>query len=641
MSHEYKIHHLTSQLLQLLQLQHLSPDSYNDILLRHTTPYVTTQVSSQNAIKKIVERTTKREEFLDRYSSLKIKQPRELDALVYVLSKLAEEPRLCEFIRQRRPPPSTRVPVQVTNLEQLDIPVGVVAPALPKEGEVLSSKQLETLKGQLAIFTTKMEEADKKKKRHKDVIRGQYPPLPSWLSSRPFFTYDYVKPQTTPTGKVPIGTLPLPAQQQAIIDDLLYLMQGSSGRYITACELPEDGKRSFTVDKTLDISLQTLVLRMLPLCVHYSMVARFVETHAKFVHGMINQALSASMRGLLREYLLIVVQLEHQFNVGELTLQKMWYYIQPCMRTMEVLARVATTINKARHCRGGRTLTLLNSMTSGMMGDPKSQEVVLHLTKSSAAPFFDMLSLWLQRGEVNDPYDEFMIFENQEITIGSLHEEYNDYFWERRYMVSQENTPVFLEPLAEKILHTGKFLNVVRNCGKQLKVPEESPNLVYTLKDKYYLELIQKAYSHSSKQLLQLMMKEYDLLQFLRSIKHYFLLDQGDLFVHFMDMAYDELQKPIGLILISRLESLMELALRTSVSDSDPYKDNLRVILEPYNLKMFLRHVISVRPEQPEEGVSPPLVSRPASSTALPGEKWEEPIMGTIGGHPIIYSCTM
>ena len=610
-----------AQLLQLLQLQHLSPDSYNDTLLRHTTPYVTTQVSSQNAIKKITEHTSRKEEFLERYSGLKIKQPRELDALVYVLSKLAEEPRLCEFIRQRRPPPTSRVPVQVTNIQQLDIPRGVVVPELPKEGEVLSSKQLETLKGQLAIFANKMEEADKKKKQRKDVIKGQFPYLPSWLTSRPYLTMDYVKPALlAPSGKIPIGTLPLHAQQQAVIDDLLYLMQGSSGRYITANQLPEDSKRSFNVDKTLDISLQALVLRIIPLCVNYSMVNRFIEEHAKFVHGTINQALSAAMRGLLREYLLIVVQLEHQFNIGELTLQKMWYYIQPCMRTMEVLARVALTVNKAHHCRRGRTLTLLNAMTSGMMGDQKSQDVVLHLTKCSSAPFFDMLSLWLQRGEVSDPYEEFMIFENKEITIGSLHEEYNDYFWERRYMVSQENTPVFLELLAEKILHTGKFLNVVRNCGKKLKIPEKSLQFVYTLKEKYYLELIEDAYSHSSKQLLQLMMEEYDLIRFLRSIKHYFLLDQGDLFVHFMDMAYEELQKPIGLILMSRLESLMELALRTSVSVTDPYKDNLRVILEPYNLKMFLHHVISVRPEQPEDGISPPLITRPASSTALPGK---------------------
>ena len=619
MSHEYKLHHLTSQILQLLQLQHLLPDSYNDTLLRHMTPYVTTQISSHNAVRKIAEHSTRREEFLQRYSSLKIKQPRELDSLVYLLSKLADDPRLCEFIRQRRPPPSVRVPVQVMDLDQLDIPSGVVVPELPKEGERLSSKQLETVKGRLETFTTKMAESDKKKKQRQDAIVGQFPPLPSWLSKRTYLTSDYtITPHMTQPGKVPLGTLPTHVQQQAIINDFLYLMQGSNGCYITAKHLGEDQKRSFALDQTLDISLQSLVRRLLPLCSNYSTVNRFIEEHAKFVHGMINQALSASMRGLIREYFLVVAQLEHQYNCGELTLQKMRYYVQPCIRTMEVLARVASTVNEARKCMGGRTLTLLNNMTASLMGDQKAQEVALYLTKSACAPFFEMLSLWLHKGEVSDPYCEFMIKENTEITKGSLHEEYNDYFWERRYTVFQENIPGFLEHAAEKILQTGKFLNVVRNCGKELELLTTSLKFEYTLKERYYMEQIEGAYSHASNQLLQVIMKEHDLIGYLRSIKHYFLLDQGDLFVHFMDMADDELQKPIGLIPMSRLESLMELALRTSVTDSDPYKDNLRVILEPYNLKMFLHHVISVKPEQLDEGISPPLVTR-TSSSALPG----------------------
>ena len=34
----------------------------------------------------------------------------------------------------------------------------------------------------------------------------------------------------------------------------------------------------------------------------------------------------------------------------------------------------------------------------------------------------------------------------------------------------------------------------------------------------------------------------------------------------------------------TRLESLLELAIRTSVVNSDPYKDNVRVELLPYDL---------------------------------------------------------
>lgn len=59
-------------------------------------------------------------------------------------------------------------------------------------------------------------------------------------------------------------------------------------------------------------------------------------------------------------------------------------------------------------------------------------------------------------------------------------------------------------------------------------------------------------------------------------MKHYFLLDQGDFIVQFMDMADEELKKNINDIMPTRLESLLELSLRTSVANNDPYNDDVR-----------------------------------------------------------------
>ena len=223
---------------------------------------------------------------------------------------------MCNFIRQRRPVTKPREPVQVIDFHQLDVPKGVAIPKLPKPGEKLSHEQLSVLKGQLATFTKKMEEEDRKKKQKKEIISGEFPYLPPWFSSHAYLTSDYTPSLTTPT-KVPLGSLPLHVQQHAIINDLLYLMQGTSGIYLSAKPLQEDQRRLFSMDHTLDVSLQTLVNRMLPICSHYSVVSRFIEEHAKFVHGTVNQALSAAMRGLVREYLVIVAQLEHQYNSGE------------------------------------------------------------------------------------------------------------------------------------------------------------------------------------------------------------------------------------------------------------------------------------------------------------------------------------
>lgn len=62
-----------------------------------------------------------------------------------------------------------------------------------------------------------------------------------------------------------------------------------------------------------------------------------------------------------------------------------------------------------------------------------------------------------------------------------------------------------------------------------------------------------------------------------RSIKHYFLMDQGDFYVHFMDLTEEELKKPVDDIVPTRLEALLELALRMSTANTDPFKDDLKV----------------------------------------------------------------
>jgi gamma-tubulin complex component 2 len=80
-----------------------------------------------------------------------------------------------------------------------------------------------------------------------------------------------------------------------------------------------------------------------------------------------------------------------------------------------------------------------------------------------------------------------------------------------------------------------------------------------------------------------------------RSLKHYFLLDQSDFMVHFMDIAEDEMQKNYKDIRISKLESLLEISLRITSANSDPFNDDLRVKLFNTDLKtMLVKHIKSL-----------------------------------------------
>jgi gamma-tubulin complex component 2 len=52
------------------------------------------------------------------------------------------------------------------------------------------------------------------------------------------------------------------------------------------------------------------------------------------------------------------------------------------------------------------------------------------------------------------------------MSLSNLSEDYNDAYWEQHYTICRERIPVFLEQVADKILNTGKYLNVIRLCGK-------------------------------------------------------------------------------------------------------------------------------------------------------------------------------
>jgi len=129
--------------------------------------------------------------------------------------------------------------------------------------------------------------------------------------------------------------------------------------------------------------------------------------------------------------------------------------------------------------------------------------------------------------------------------------------------------------------------------------------LRYTEHPEEYHGPLEKAYATASKNLLQLLIADNDLIGHLKSVKHYFLLDQGDFVVQFFDVCGDELTQNVDSVEPTRLESLLELAVRTSVVNSDPYKDNVRVELLPYDLMYQMNKILSIDTEAEGEFKGP------------------------------------
>lgn len=89
---EFRIHRDVNELLSLLRIHGGGgAEVYIDLLQKNRTPYVTTTVSAHSAKVKIAEFSRTPEDFLKKYDELKSKNTRNLDPLVYLLSKLTED----------------------------------------------------------------------------------------------------------------------------------------------------------------------------------------------------------------------------------------------------------------------------------------------------------------------------------------------------------------------------------------------------------------------------------------------------------------------------------------------------------------------------------------------------------------------
>ncbi|XP_011944234.1 PREDICTED: gamma-tubulin complex component 2 isoform X1 [Cercocebus atys] len=608
---EFRIHHDVNELLSLLRVHGGDgAEVYIDLLQKNRTPYVTTTVSAHSAKVKIAEFSRTPEDFLKKYDELKSKNTRNLDPLVYLLSKLTEDKETLLYLQQNAKEraelaaaaagssttsvnvPAAASKISMQELEELRKQLGSVA-----TGSTLQ----QVLCAWLSTGSTLQQSLELKRKMLRDKQNkknsGQHLPVfPAWVYERPALIGDFLIGAGISTDTaLPIGTLPLASQESAVVEDLLYVLVGVDGRYVTAQPLAGRQSRTFLVDPNLDLSIRELVNRILPVAASYSTVTRFIEEKSSFEYGQVNHALAAAMRTLVKEHLILVSQLEQLHRQGLLSLQKLWFYIQPAMRTMDILASLATSVDKGE-CLGGSTLSLLHDRSFSYTGDSQAQELCLYLTKAASAPYFEVLEKWIYRGIIHDPYSEFMV-EEHELRKERIQEDYNDKYWDQRYTIVQQQIPSFLQKVADKILSTGKYLNVVRECGHDVTCPV-AKEIIYTLKERAYVEQIEKAFNYASKVLLDFLMEEKELVAHLRSIKRYFLMDQGDFFVHFMDLAEEELRKPVEDITPPRLEALLELALRMSTANTDPYKDDLKIDLMPHDLITQLLRVLAIETKQ-------------------------------------------
>ncbi|KAI5358008.1 Putative gamma-tubulin complex component protein [Septoria linicola] len=466
-----------------------------------------------------------------------------------------------------------------------------------------------------------------------------------------------------------LSSLSLDAQEKAIIDDLLFVLMGFEGQYIRYVDQynPLDEKLKlagpqFRIQSGLDPSLRDLAHSMLKTATHFCAVEAFVEVQSREEMGTVNHALCAAMRKLLKDYMILIAQLEHQMLTNDgFTLHQFSLHTKPTAHMMLQLYGVAHEILKENSmldneddmddsddfenileslkegkdaqlpgkkiCKGGSVLRLLTRRLASMAGDPPARQLLTTLLRESSRPYMAMLNEWLHHGNVRDHHQEFLIKEQKSIRREGLEQDYTDEYWEKRYTLRQELVPPQLESLKDKVLLAGKYLNVVRECGGIENVTRDldaNTDLPHTFEDPRFAENVSGAYSFANQSLMKLLITTHGLPSRLRSLKHYFFLDRSDFFSYFLELTNLELRKPAKSVNIGKLQTLLETVLRQpgSVAAEDPYKEDVKVVMNDVGLTGWLMRVVNV------QGMDADATSLSAYAPAAANEKEEKEISG-------------
>lgn len=446
------------------------------------------------------------------------------------------------------------------------------------------------------------------------------PCQPAWDTERPYLTgrylFDAATNQVRPAGArppAPLESFPPQVQESLLVDDLLHAFAGLEGTWIRPKLV--DGRGGTRLEYVLasrgqlDPALLEMATRMLPLCECFSVIGRFVETRRRYEWGVVSHALAGAMRGVMQDWELMLAQLEHQARSGRLTLQALWYYVQPPIVALRLVATLAADASR-KQLRGAALLDLLHERTAMALGDASAHALVLRLLRVASEPYFAMLERWLCEGVVDDPYEEFMVQENSSIGRADLSADAGSAFWEDKFTLRRAMDPVsgapvrdatgeavmevpsFLVRAKAAVLDAGKCVNLVKSCGKNLEEPPLpiGTRLEYDEGGRCVL-LIERAHRTAAASAIALMRHEIGVSRGLKALKRYFLAAQGDLILGIMDGGEAELESRVGAVPLQQLQSIIDLAVRASSTATDPAAARLNAA---YDHRSILNMLIAI-----------------------------------------------
>ncbi|EAY13457.1 Spc97 / Spc98 family protein [Trichomonas vaginalis G3] len=344
--------------------------------------------------------------------------------------------------------------------------------------------------------------------------------LPSWLESG---EATLIGQEEEVQNDLPdLTSMPPDIEEQTIVKDLLYCLIGAEGSYIRLVD-----NQKYEIRCKIHDSISSFVEKIIPICNDFCIIRKYAEGHFAFHHGRIMHALCSALRTVTSEYQQTIAKFE---NARRLTPSLLLGNLQ---NPAEMLHALSTLILALTDKRGVPILSEIQKRLASFRGSPKIRQLFTYLFQTASVPLLDFIQKWIYMGIVDDPFDEFFITEDSNITADVLGSEYESNFWSSKYELNTSRLPHFISAAALKsILSAGKCISVLTICGLQMPNPPKL-NLEALQRE----TIIDSAFLSASLRLVSVLREKYDLLKYAKMFRSVFLCGRGDWVAKFNHLA--------------------------------------------------------------------------------------------------------
>uniref|UniRef100_A0A8C2YVQ4 Tubulin gamma complex component 3 n=1 Tax=Cyclopterus lumpus TaxID=8103 RepID=A0A8C2YVQ4_CYCLU len=367
--------------------------------------------------------------------------------------------------------------------------------------------------------------------------------------------------------------------EAALVRDILYVFQGIDGKFIKM----SGQENCYKIDGKVVLckSLRDTSSRLSELGWLHNKVRKYTDVRSlDRAFGLVGQSFCASLHQELKEYYRLLSVLHSQLQVEDeqgvlvctessLTLRRLlvWMY-DPKVR----LKTLAALVDFCQGRKGGELASAVHSY--GKTGDPQMRALVQHILSLVSHPILNFLYRWIYDGELEDTYHEFFVASDPNVKTDRL--------WHDKYSLRKSMIPSFITmDQARKVLLIGKSINFLHQvchdrtppckitpASTSADTPKDAAELLSDLEGAFQ-EKIDAAYFDTSKYLLDVLNRNYLLLEHLQAMRRYLLLGQGDFIRHLMDLLKPELVRPATTLYQHNLTGILETAVRATNAQYD------------------------------------------------------------------------